>query len=81
MIQKPTYTVDEVAAILGMSRRTVLRIFEGEPGVLELTRPEGTHKRRYRSLRIPREVVNRVLARLSKGGAVMVKYMRQRSRL
>ncbi|MGA9559358.1 MAG: helix-turn-helix domain-containing protein [Terriglobales bacterium] len=74
---KPTYTVNEVAAILGMSRRTVIRIFEGEPGVLELTRPEAMHKRRYRSLRIPRAVIDRVLARLSRNGAVAVKYMRR----
>jgi hypothetical protein len=73
---KQTYTVNEVAAILGLSRRTALRIFEGEPGVLELTRPEGTHKRRYRSLRIPRAVVDRVLGRLSKNGSVVVKYMK-----
>lgn len=77
MTPKPTYTVNEVAAILGMTRRTVLRIFEGEPGVLELTRPEAVHKRRYRSLRIPRAVVDRVLARLSRNGDIAVRYMKK----
>lgn len=52
--------------VLGFSRRTVTCLFEKEPGVIQLTRPETMHKRRYRSLRIPRHVFQRVLARLTK---------------
>ena len=38
-LDKPAYTVDEVAALTGFSRRTVLRMFEGERGVIVLARP------------------------------------------
>jgi predicted transcriptional regulator len=64
--EKLVYTVGEVAAMLGFSRSTVACLFEKEPGVIQLTRPETMHKRRYRSLRIPRSVYQRVLARLTK---------------
>ncbi len=64
--EKLVYTVGEVAAMLGFSRRAVTCLFEKEPGVIQLTRPETMHKRRYRSLRIPRPVFQRVLARLTK---------------
>jgi transcriptional regulator GlxA family with amidase domain len=53
---KPVYTVAEVAALTGLSRRTVTRMFERERGVLVLERPERLHKRGYRSIRIPSAV-------------------------
>lgn len=59
------YTVDEVAALSGFSRRTVIRLFEGERGVIVLARPSANHKRRYRSVRIPRAVYERVIGRLT----------------
>ena len=59
------YTVDEVVALTGYSRRTVIRLFEKERGVLILGRPESMHKRRFRTIRIPRVVYERVVARLS----------------
>jgi len=59
------FTVAEVAQLTGFSRDTVTRLFEDEPGVLKLQRPETTHKRRYVSLRIPRHVYERVVARIS----------------
>jgi transcriptional regulator GlxA family with amidase domain len=52
----PAYTLDDVAALTGFSRRTITRMFESERGVLVLARPESMHKRRYRSIRIPRAV-------------------------
>jgi hypothetical protein len=58
---KQIYTVKEVAMMMGLSRQTVVRLFEKERGVLILERPETMHKRRYRSLRIPRAVYERVL--------------------
>jgi hypothetical protein len=35
MEDKPPYTVDEVAALMGFSRATVTRLFERERGVLD----------------------------------------------
>lgn len=61
MIEKHTLTVAEVAALTGLSRRTVTRLFEHERGVIVLNRAEELHKRRYRSIRIPRAVYERVL--------------------
>jgi AraC-like DNA-binding protein len=59
------YTVAEVAALTGLSRQTVTRMFEREKGVLILARPESLHKRSYRSIRIPRAVYERVVARVT----------------
>src|SRR5208337_1230789 len=53
---KPVFTVAEVGTLLGCSRWTVIRIFENEPGVLILLRPEKMHKRSRRMIRIPRHV-------------------------
>jgi hypothetical protein len=58
-------TVAEVAVLTGLSRQTVTELFEHERGVLILPRPETMHKRRYRSLRIPRAVYERVIGRLA----------------
>jgi hypothetical protein len=59
-------TVAEVAEMLGVSRDTVRRMFADEPGVIDLGRRNNTKgKRRYRVLRIPSAVVDRVLNRMS----------------
>ncbi len=58
------YSVAEVAELTGFSRGTITRMFEREPGVLILKRPEKMHKRSYRTIRIPRAVYERVLNRL-----------------
>lgn len=65
MPEKPVYTVADVAALMGLSRSTVTRLFEREPGVIIRGRPERMHKRRYRSIRIPRTVYERVISKLS----------------
>ena len=65
---KPVYSVAEVGVLLGCSRWTVIRLFENEPGVLILKRPETMHKRRRRMIRIPRAVYLRVRAKLDKSG-------------
>jgi hypothetical protein len=65
VLEKPALTVADVAALTGLSTQTVRRLFEDEKGVIVLGRPEGVHKRRYRSLRIPRTVFDRVIGRLS----------------
>ena len=55
------YSVAEIAAQLKISVDNVTRMFEDEPGVIDLGAPEKMHKRRYRILRIPASVLNRVL--------------------
>jgi hypothetical protein len=64
---KPVYSVAEMCVLLGCSRWTVIRIFENEPGVLILLRPETMHKRRRRMIRIPRSVYLRVKVKLAHG--------------
>lgn len=60
-MQEQFYTVAEAAEILKVSTDKVTRMFEDEPGVVDLGSPETLHKRRYRVLRIPHSVFNRVL--------------------
>ena len=62
--EKLVYRVDDVAELIGMSRRSVIRLFEHESGVIILERPEKMHKRRYRSIRIPRIVYERVINKM-----------------
>ncbi len=62
---RATYTIAEIAEMTGLSRQTVTRLFEKEPGVIILRRPERKHKRGYRSIRVPRAVCERVMRLLS----------------
>ena len=55
------YTPREVAEILKVSTDTVLRKFTTMPGVIDLGSPEDRSKRQYRTLRIPREVLERFI--------------------
>lgn len=64
-VLKPALTVAEAAELTGFSVRTITRLFEHEPGVILIARPSKMNKRRYRSLRIPRGVYDRVIGRLS----------------
>lgn len=57
------YTVKEVAALMGFSERKIIELFEHERGVLVIHGTKG--ERRYRSMRIPRHVYERVLGRIS----------------
>ena len=50
----------QLAKLWGVSDETIRRIFENEPGVLVIDRPEELHKRGYRSVRIPSSVAERV---------------------
>jgi hypothetical protein len=56
------YSLAKVAEQWGVSEDTVRRMFENEPGVLVLEPARGrmSRKRRYRTLRIPAAVVERV---------------------
>lgn len=52
----------QIADLLQLSTDTVIRMFEKEPGVLVVGDAEGTRgKRRYRTLRVPESVLQRVL--------------------
>ena len=65
LVDKPALTLADVAERMGFSTQTVIKLFEREPGVIILKRPEKMHKRSYRSVRIPRAVYERVVTRLS----------------
>jgi hypothetical protein len=65
MTEKAVLTIADIAALTGFSRSTVTRMFQHERGVIILARPETMHKGRYRSIRIPRAVYERVVARIS----------------
>jgi len=49
----------------GFSRSTITRLFEHERDVLVIERPTQKHKRRYRSIRIPHHVYERVLRKMT----------------
>jgi predicted DNA-binding transcriptional regulator AlpA len=63
---KPALTLREVAELTGFSRQTVTRIFEDEPGVLIYERAESMHRKKHRTITVPRPVFERVIERLRK---------------
>jgi hypothetical protein len=63
---EPHYTLAQVAEAWGISTDTVRRMFQDEPGVLVIEPAPGRYsRRRYRTLRIPASVADRVHRRLS----------------
>jgi excisionase family DNA binding protein len=56
-LEQPYLTVDQVAATLSLSRDTVIRLFEGRKGTLIIEKPESRFTRKYRTIRIPKEVL------------------------
>jgi hypothetical protein len=56
-------TVRDVAQVLQCSEDSVIRRFAKLDGVIDLGRPENINRRRYRVLRIPKDVVERYLTR------------------
>lgn len=54
-------TVKDVAQIMRCSQDKVIRVFARTDGVIDLGRPENLSRRRYRVLRIPKQVVERYL--------------------
>jgi len=63
------YAVVEIAALWNLSSDKVRELFEEEPGVLVIRDRNPRGKRRYRTLRIPQTVVDRVHTRLTLKGA------------
>lgn len=62
---EPFYTPKEIAEHLKLSTDKVIRLFEKEPGVMVIENRGTPWKRRYRTLRIPESVLERVQQRLS----------------
>ncbi|MGO8793926.1 MAG: hypothetical protein ACLQLC_03805 [Candidatus Sulfotelmatobacter sp.] len=60
------YFVKDIAALWGFSNDAVRRIFENEPGVIRIGRPEGLHRRKYFSIRIPESVMRRVHQKITR---------------
>ncbi len=58
------YSIGEVAKLWSLSEKTVRRMFESEPGVIQWGSEEVLHKRGYRTLRIPESVLHRVHRKL-----------------
>ena len=65
-LSMPDMTGIEAAQQMSASDPTVRRLFEGEPGVLVIEPPQRhfARRRRYRTLRIPASVVDRVHRRM-----------------
>ena len=59
------YSVKEIADLLELSRDSVRKLFQNEPGVLVLGDQSSKYKRRYTTLRIPESVLRRVVRRMS----------------
>lgn len=59
------YFVKEIGKLWGLSGEAVRKIFENEPGVIRIGRPEGLHRRKYFSLRVPESVMRRVHKKIS----------------
>ena len=59
------YTPKEIAKLLKLSPDKIIRIFENEPGVMVIGNEGRKYRRRYRTLRIPESVLDRVQRRLS----------------
>ena len=55
-------TVHDVATVLKCGEDAVVKRFAKLPGVIDLGRAETRNKRRYRVLRIPKDVVEKYLA-------------------
>lgn len=63
------YAVTELAEMWNLSADKIRDLFDSEPGVLVIGERSPRGKRRYRTLRIPQTVVERVYMRLSLKGA------------
>jgi hypothetical protein len=62
------YSVAELAQLRRLSEKTIRKMFENEPGVITWGLGERRFKRRYRTLRIPATVVDRVHRQLRAAG-------------
>lgn len=63
--RRPFWTVLEISKLLNLSSDTVRRMFRDEVGVLRFHRRSSLSRRRYETLRIPENVLWRVLEKYS----------------
>jgi hypothetical protein len=63
-VPQTVFTVAEVAELLKVNTETVRRLFLDEPGVILISFPR-KGKRVYRTVRIPEDVLRRVITRVS----------------
>lgn len=61
------FTPQQIAALWGRSGKFVRKLFQDEPGVQKVNRPERMHKRGYATIRIPESVMIRVGLNLQNG--------------
>jgi hypothetical protein len=66
----------ELAELWNLSADTVRRMFETEPGVLVFENPIRSSSRRFRTLRIPESVAQRVYSRFTNSGLAVGSRMR-----
>jgi hypothetical protein len=59
------FAPSELAEAWNLSVETIRSLFRNEPGVLKIGNTSSRHKRGYITLRIPKQVVERVHRRLS----------------
>jgi hypothetical protein len=59
------YSSAELGELWNLSADTVRRMFEDEPGVLVFENPVRSSSRRFRTLRIPESVAERVYSRFT----------------
>ncbi len=64
--QEKHYFVGELAALWNLSKQTIRRLFQDEPGVVRIGETRARRKRGYITLRIPESVAHRVHLRLCK---------------
>ena len=65
-VTEPFLTVPESAKLLRVDRHTVCRLFADESGVVVIGNRETRRgQRKYRMLRVPTAVLNRVVARMT----------------
>ena len=58
------YSIIEISKLWALSQKTVRKIFENEPGVIQWGAEATLHKRGYRTLRVPETVLQRVHRKL-----------------
>ena len=72
IVAEPHFTPEQIATLWSLSVSKVRRLFSDEVGVLKIGQPSRSVgrklKRRYYSSRVPQSVLERVHARLRKGG-------------
>jgi hypothetical protein len=64
-VPQTVFTVAEVAELLKVNEETIRRLFLDEPGVIVISFPR-KGKRVYRTVRIPEDVLRRVITRVSR---------------